>query len=215
MKRSSVRQSFVGAFRSLCYSQSRALIALRGVNFMSEARAIGSDTPTNRMPRFTAFAFGAVSYLTSLFTILYAIGFVSDFVVPKSIDSGAKTPTSEALAVNLALMSLFALQHSTMARSNFKQRWTQFIPKPIERSAYVLFASLTLLLLFWQWRPIPAVVRSGDHRLDLRRYHARRVRPHRHVWRRIPALQGAVIDAVPVAKTKLNYPSNCLQGDME
>jgi protein-S-isoprenylcysteine O-methyltransferase Ste14 len=120
------------------------------------------------MPRFTAFAFGAVSYLTSLFTILYAIGFVSDFVVPKSIDSGAKTPISEALAVNLALMSLFALQHSTMARSNFKQRWTQFIPKPIERSAYVLFASLTLLLLFWQWRPIPAVVwQVADPRLAM------------------------------------------------
>ena len=125
---------------------------------MSEVRAVGSDTPINRTLRFTAFAFGAVSYLTFLFTILYAIGFVSDFVVPKSIDSGAKTPISEALAVNLALMSLFALQHSTMARKNFKQRWTQFIPKPIERSAYILFASLTLLLLFWQWRPIPAVV---------------------------------------------------------
>jgi protein-S-isoprenylcysteine O-methyltransferase Ste14 len=99
-----------------------------------------------------------VSYLTFVFTILYAIGFVSDFVVPKSIDSGAKTPISEALAVNLALMSLFALQHSAMAHNEFKQRWTQFIPKPIERSAYILFASLTLLLLFWQWRPIPAVV---------------------------------------------------------
>jgi protein-S-isoprenylcysteine O-methyltransferase Ste14 len=99
-----------------------------------------------------------VSYLTFLFTILYAIGFVSDFVVPKSIDSGAKTPISEALAVNLALMSLFALQHSMMVRNSFKQRWTRFIPKPIERSTYVLFASLTLLSLFWQWRPIPAVV---------------------------------------------------------
>src|SRR3954470_17521878 len=158
MKRSSVRQSFVGVFRSLCKRQSHDLIAPRGVNFMSEARAIGSDTPTNRALRFTAFAFGAVSYLTFLFTILYAIGFVSDFVAPKSIDSGAKTPISEALAVNLALMSLFALQHSIMARNSFKQRWTQFIPMPIERSTYVLFASLTLLLLFWQWRPIPAIV---------------------------------------------------------
>ena len=148
MKRSSVRQSLVGALRSLWKSQSHDLIAPRGVNFMSEARAIGSDTPTNRTLRFTAFAFGAVSYLTFLFTILYAIGFVSDFVVPKSIDSGAKTPISEALAVNLALMSLFALQHSMMVRNSFKQRWTRFIPKPIERSAYVFFASLTLLLLF-------------------------------------------------------------------
>ena len=125
---------------------------------MSEARAIGSDTPTNRALRFTAFAFGAVSYLTFLFTILYAIGFVSDFVAPKSIDSGAKTPISEALAVNLALMSLFALQHSAMARNEFKQRWTQFIPRSVERSTYVLCASLTLVLLFWQWRPMPAVI---------------------------------------------------------
>ena len=141
MKRSSVRQSFVDAFQSLCKSQSHDLIAPRGVNFMSEARAIGSDTPTNRTLRFTAFAFGAVSYLTFPFTILYAlyaIGFVSDFVVPKSIDSGPKTPISEALAVNLALMSLFALQHSIMARNEFKQRWTRFIPKPIERSTFVL-----------------------------------------------------------------------------
>jgi protein-S-isoprenylcysteine O-methyltransferase Ste14 len=125
---------------------------------MSEARAIDSTTPTNRTLKFTAFLFGAVAYFTFLFTILYAIGFVSDMVVPKSIDTGAKSPVFEALAVNLALMSLFAIQHSVMARSSFKQWWTQFIPKAIERSTYVLFASLTLLLLFWQWRPMPAIV---------------------------------------------------------
>ena len=125
---------------------------------MSEARAIGSAMPTNRMLRFTAFLFGAVSYFTFLFTILYAIGFVSDMVVPKAIDTGPKSPVFEALAVNLALMSLFAIQHSVMARRGFKQWWTRFIPKPIERSTYVLLASLTLLLLFWQWRPMPAVV---------------------------------------------------------
>ena len=125
---------------------------------MSEVRAIGSDMPTTRMLRFTAFAFGAVSYLTFLFTILYAIGFVSDSVVPKSIDSGTKTPIYEAVVINLALMSLFALQHSTMARKEFKQRWARFIPGPIERSSYILFASLALLLLFWQWRPMPAII---------------------------------------------------------
>jgi protein-S-isoprenylcysteine O-methyltransferase Ste14 len=125
---------------------------------MSEARAIGSDMPTTRVLRFTAFVFGAVSYLTFLFTILYAIGFVSDSVVPKSINSGTKTPIYEAVTINLVLMSLFALQHSMMARKEYKQRWTRFIPRPIERSTYILFASLTLLLLFWQWRPMPAII---------------------------------------------------------
>ncbi|MGH6714419.1 MAG: methanethiol S-methyltransferase, partial [Bradyrhizobium sp.] len=110
---------------------------------MSEARAIGSAMPTNRVVKFTAFLFGAVAYFTFLFTILYAIGFVSDMVVPKAIDTGPKSPLFEALAVNLALMSLFAIQHSVMARKGFKQWWTRFIPKAIERSTYVLLASLT------------------------------------------------------------------------
>jgi protein-S-isoprenylcysteine O-methyltransferase Ste14 len=110
------------------------------------------------MLRFTAFAFGAVSYLTFLFTILYAVGFVSDSVVPKTIDSGTKTPISEAVVINLALMSLFVLRHSLVARKVVKQRWTWFIPRSIERSTNFLLASLTLLLLFWQWRPMPAVI---------------------------------------------------------
>lgn len=125
---------------------------------MPEAQAVGSAMPTNRMLKFTAFLFGAVAYFTFVFTILYAIGFVSDLMVPKSIDSGPESSIFEALAVNLALMSLFAVQHSVMARKGFKQWWTRFIPKSVERSTYVLFASLTLLLLFWQWRPMPAVV---------------------------------------------------------
>jgi len=111
---------------------------------MSEAGAIGSDMPTTRVLRLTAFVFGAVSYLTFLFTILYAIGFVSDSVVPKSINSGTKTPIYEAVAINLvlmSLMSLFALQHSMMARKEYKQRWTRFIPRPIERSTYILFTA--------------------------------------------------------------------------
>ena len=104
---------------------------------MSEARAIGSAMPANRMLKFTAFLFGAVAYFTFVFTILYAIGFVSDLVVPKAIDTGAKSPIFEALAVNLALMSLFAVQHSVMARKGFKQWLTRFIPKSVERSTYV------------------------------------------------------------------------------
>src|SRR5882724_10904097 len=125
---------------------------------MSETQAIGSTVPTSRTLKVTAFLFGAVAYLTFVFTILYAIGFVSGLVVPKNIDTGVKSSNFVALAVNLALMSLFAVQHSVMARKSFKQWWTRFIPKPVERSTYVLFASLTLLLLFWQWRPMPAIV---------------------------------------------------------
>lgn len=127
---------------------------------MTESHAISPAMPGNRTLKFTAFLFGAVAYFTFLFTILYAIGFVSGLIVPKTIDSGAESTTFEAIMVNLALMSLFAVQHSVMARKSFKHWWTQFIPKAVERSTYVLCASLTLLLLFWLWRPMPAVIWS-------------------------------------------------------
>jgi protein-S-isoprenylcysteine O-methyltransferase Ste14 len=110
------------------------------------------------MGRFIAFLYGLVSYLVFFGTILYAIGFVTGLVVPKTIDSGTIVPLGEAIIVNLLLMSLFAVQHSVMARRQFKEWWTQYVPKSVERSTYVLFASLTLVLLFWQWRPIPATV---------------------------------------------------------
>jgi protein-S-isoprenylcysteine O-methyltransferase Ste14 len=125
---------------------------------MTKAQTLSPAAPGNRIPKFTGFLFGAVAYLTFLFTILYAIGFVSGLAVPKTIDTGAKSPAFEAIIVNLGLMSLFAIQHGVMARRSFKQWWTRFIPRSVERSTYVLFASLTLLLLFWQWRPMPVVV---------------------------------------------------------
>ncbi len=125
---------------------------------MSETGLISPAMSGNRISRSIAFLYGLVAYVTFFGTIVYAIGFVSGFIVPKTIDTGAASPTGIALVIDLAMMSLFAVQHSVMARKPFKQWWTQFIPRSIERSTYVLFASLTLLLLFWQWRPIPAVI---------------------------------------------------------
>jgi methanethiol S-methyltransferase len=110
------------------------------------------------MARIIALFYGIAAYVAFFATILYAIGFVSGLVVPKTIDTGMAAPMAEALIVNLILMSVFALQHSVMARKPFKRWWTQFVPASVERSTYVLFSSLALLLLFWQWRPMPAVV---------------------------------------------------------
>jgi len=112
------------------------------------------------MGRLVALVYGLVSYLVFFATFLYAIGFVSGIVAPKTIDGGPIVPVAEALIVNLLLMSLFAVQHSVMARPAFKQWWTRMVPKSVERSTYVLFASLALALLCWQWRPMPGVIWS-------------------------------------------------------
>jgi len=108
--------------------------------------------------RITTLIYGTVCYVIFLGTFLYSIGFVGNLVVPKSVDSGTAGPLGVALAVNLALLSVFGLQHSIMARPAFKAWWTKFVPVQSERSTYVLFSSLALLLLYWQWRPMTNII---------------------------------------------------------
>lgn len=110
--------------------------------------------------RTLAYGYGVFAYLLALATIAYAVGFLANVVVPKSIDSGAAG--SFAFVVDLALVGLFGLQHSVMARPWFKSWWTRFVPEPIERSTYVLLASSALIVLMAGWQPLPAVVWQVD-----------------------------------------------------
>jgi len=124
------------------------------------------------MSGILTLAYGALSYVIFFLTFLYAIGFLGNVVVPKSLDSAATDPWPTALMIDLGLLSLFAVQHSVMARQGFKRVLNRVIPAGTERSTYVLASSLALLLLFWQWRPLGGVVWEVRHEVGRGVLHA-------------------------------------------
>jgi protein-S-isoprenylcysteine O-methyltransferase Ste14 len=117
--------------------------------------------------RILAFVYGTAAYVVFLATFLYAIGFVGNFAVPKSMDSPAEGPWLTALLIDAGLLALFALQHSIMARPAFKRALTRVVSPVVERSTYVLASSLALIVLFWLWRPLGGVVWSVENEIGV------------------------------------------------
>ena len=115
------------------------------------------------LKRVAFFIYGVLCYAIFLATFLYAVGFIGGFGVPKTLDGPSTGPLAVSIAIDAALLALFAVQHSVMARRGFKERWTRIVPPVIERSTYVLLSSAALLLLFWQWRPLGGMVWSVSH----------------------------------------------------
>jgi protein-S-isoprenylcysteine O-methyltransferase Ste14 len=124
------------------------------------------------MKRVLTLAYGALSYVAFFLTFLYAIGFLGNTVVPKSLDSGPTDPWPTALLIDLGLLSLFAVQHSVMARPWFKRLLTKVIPSEMERSTYVLASSLALMLLFWKWSPLGGVIWQVENPTGRAIFHA-------------------------------------------
>ncbi|MFT4537227.1 MAG: protein-S-isoprenylcysteine O-methyltransferase Ste14 [Saprospiraceae bacterium] len=117
------------------------------------------------MKKSIILIYGGLAYVIFLFAFLYSIGFVGNFFVPKSIDSSSEIGISTSIFINLLLLSVFALQHSIMARPRFKKWFTTIISPASERSTYVLLSSLALLLVFWQWKPISSIVWNVENEI--------------------------------------------------
>jgi protein-S-isoprenylcysteine O-methyltransferase Ste14 len=123
-------------------------------------RPLGGDHTTRGAARVAALVYGSAGYLLSLAVLVYLIGFVMGIAVPRTVDRAVEAPLAQAIIVDVGLLTLFALQHSVMARPAFKRWWTRYVPAPIERSTYVVLASAVLALLFWQWRSIDTTIWS-------------------------------------------------------
>lgn len=144
----------IPAFPRDCPAGSAYSLGIKG----GAQAAEGSIMPS----RVAIFAYGLASYAIFLATFLYAVGFIGDFGVPKAMDSAREMPLVPALLIDLALLGLFAVQHSLMARPAFKRWWTKVVPEPAERSTYVLFSSLALIALFWFWQPLGGMVWQAE-----------------------------------------------------
>jgi protein-S-isoprenylcysteine O-methyltransferase Ste14 len=124
------------------------------------------------MSRLLVFAYGVIAYAAFFVTYLYAAGFVGNLVVPKSLDGAPVGTFGTSLMIDLALLGLFAVQHSVMARPAFKRMWTRIVPEPVERSTYVLASSLALILLFWLWQPLGGLVWNVENAVGRALLHA-------------------------------------------